>query len=70
MLSVLFTILMFVVFGKILLFSIKAAWGIAMIIFTLVFLPVILIALVLSGLAFIALPVLIVIGILVFIILR
>lgn len=70
MLSFLFTLLMIVVFGKILFFAIKATWGIAKIIFTLVFLPVILIALVLSGLAFIALPVLIVIGILVFIILR
>ena len=70
MLSILFTILMFVVFGKILLFAIKATWGIAKIITTLIFLPFILIALVLSGFIFIALPVLIIVGILAFIILR
>ena len=70
MLSILFSILMILVFGKILLFAIKAAWGVAKIITALIFLPVILIALVMSGLIFVALPILILIGILAFVILK
>lgn len=63
MLTLLFTILMIIVFGKLFLFSIKAAWGVAKILFTIVFLPVILIALVIGGLIEIALPILLVIGV-------
>ena len=63
MLTVLFVILLFVVFGKLLILSIKAAWGITKIIFTLICLPVILIVLVIGGLIYIALPILIIVGI-------
>lgn len=63
MLSVLFAILMFVVFGKLLLLAIKVSWGITKILFTLVLLPLILIGLVIAGLIYIAVPVLAVIGI-------
>lgn len=63
MLGLLFTILMIVVFGKIFGFALKATWGITKIIFSIVLLPIFLIALVFMGLIWIAFPVLLVIGI-------
>ena len=63
MLELIFTILMFVVFGKILIFALRATWGITKILFSVVLLPIILIILVLSGLITLALPILIVVGI-------
>ena len=68
--SLLFVILMLVIFGKVLKFAIKMTWGIAKIVVTLVLLPVILVGLVLSGLIVLALPILIVMGIIVFVALR
>lgn len=64
--SFIFIILMFVVFGKILKFAIKAAWGITKIAVSLILLPLILVGLVLSGLIMLALPLLIVVGIVAF----
>ena len=63
MLTFLFIILMLIVFGKILTFAIKATWSVARIFFTVVFLPLILIGLVIKGLIGIAFPILIVVGI-------
>lgn len=63
MLSLLFTVLMLVIFGKIFGFALKATWGITKIIFSIVLLPVFLIALVFMGFMWIALPVLLVIGV-------
>lgn len=63
MLTLIFGILMLVVFGKIFTLAIRAAWGITKILFYIVFLPVVLIGLVVAGLIYIAIPVLIVIGI-------
>ena len=68
--SIIFIILMLVVFGKILKFAIKATWGIAKIIVSLVLLPLILVGLVLSGPIVLALPLLIVVGIIAFVVLR
>lgn len=62
MLNLLFTILMIVVFGKILIFALRATWGITKILFSVVILPFVLVFLVLQGLIFIALPVLVIIG--------
>ena len=62
MLNLLFAILMIMVFGKLIGFAIRAAWGISKVIVTLVFLPLILIGLVLGGLIYLALPILIVVG--------
>lgn len=64
MLTLLFTILMLLVFGKILVFAIKAAWGISKIVCTIVLLPILLVGLVVIGLVKIALPILLVVGIL------
>lgn len=63
MLTLVFIFLMFCVFGKLLFFSFKAAWGITKILLTFIFLPVILIGLVFGGFLSIALPILVVIGI-------
>ena len=66
MLSFLFAICMIWIFGKLVLFGIKAAWGISKFLVTVVLLPLVLIGLVIGGLLYIAFPILIVIGILVF----
>ena len=63
MITFIFIILMIMVFGKLLIWSIKAAWGITKILFTVVFLPIILIALALSGAIYIAIVLLIIGGI-------
>lgn len=63
MLSLLFTILMIIVFGKLIGVAVRATWGIAKVIVSLVFLPLILIGLVIGGLIYIAFPILIVLGI-------
>lgn len=67
MLSVLFTLFMIWIFVKILIFGIKAAWGISKFLITVVLLPLILIVLVACGLLYIAFPILIVVGIISFI---
>lgn len=58
MLTLLFIICMFGVFGKLFCFGVKAAWGISKFVLTIVFLPM-----VAGGLISIALPVLLVIGV-------
>lgn len=67
MLTLLFTFLMLVVFGKLLVFSVKASWGIAKILLTVVFLPFILIAMAFAGLMVLALPVLLIVGVCTFV---
>ncbi|MBQ4258838.1 MAG: hypothetical protein IJB84_01040 [Lachnospiraceae bacterium] len=63
MLELLFAIGMIWVFGKLLLFGIKAAWSITKILCIIILLPVILVGLVVGGLIWLAFPILIVIGI-------
>ena len=63
MLTIIFWVLMLMTFGKILKFAIKAAWGITKIVVSLVFLPIALIFLVLQGLLILALPILLVVGV-------
>ena len=63
MLSLLFTICLIAVFGKLFFYGLKATWGISKFLLTIVFLPVILIVMVLGGLLYIAFPVLIIIAI-------
>lgn len=66
MFKLLFFICLFWVFGKIFTFGIRAAWGMAKLIFSVVFLPLILIGMILFGLIYIAFPLLILIGIISF----
>ncbi|MCI8639172.1 MAG: hypothetical protein HFG41_08535 [Coprococcus sp.] len=63
MLTILFAICMFWFFGKLLIFGIRAAWGISKILLTVVVFPIILIGVIVGGLVSIAFPILIVIGI-------
>ena len=63
MVTIVFFILMLMIFGKLLIFGIKAAWGISKFLLTVVLLPVTLIGLVIGGLFSIALPILLVIGV-------
>ena len=62
MLTWIFTIMTMVVFGRLIAFAIRAAWGVAKVVFTLVFLPVVLLVMAFSGLLVIAFPLLAVIG--------
>lgn len=62
MLTLLFIILMIGVFGRLLMLSARAAWGITKILFHLALLPIVLIVMVVCGLIYIALPVLALIG--------
>ena len=63
MLTLLFSICMLWVFGKIFILGVRAAWGISKFLLTVVFLPVILIIMVAGGLISLSFPILIVIGI-------
>lgn len=63
MLTLLFVICMFGIFGKLIGLAFKMTWGIAKVLFTLVFLPVILVGLATGGLLVVAFPLLIVVGI-------
>jgi len=51
------------IFAKLIKFAFKATWGIFKILIFLVFLPVTLIGLVFAGLMYVALPVLMVVGV-------
>lgn len=62
MITLLFIILMFTVFIRIMVFAFKAAWGLAKIIVLLILLPIILIALAVAGFIYLALAILIVVG--------
>ena len=61
-----FVILLLVIFGKLLSFALKAAWSITKILFSVVIFPLVLIMLVVAGLMYVALPVLVIAGIVVF----
>ncbi len=62
MLSLLFTIFFFMIFGKMIGFAFRVTWGIFKVLMYLVFLPLILVAMVFGGLVYIALPILLVVG--------
>ena len=62
MLSLIFWIVMLLIFGNVLMFAIKAAWGISKVICTVVLLPLVLVVMVLVGLIKLAFPILAVIG--------
>lgn len=64
MLNVLFLILLFMIFGKILVFAVKAVWGISKILVSVILLPLFLVGLLVKGLLVIAFPALVIIGLL------
>lgn len=63
MLTFVFGLFMFLIFGKIFLFALKAAWGITRIVCSVVLLPIVLVGLVVIGLIKLAVPILAIIGI-------
>lgn len=63
MMILLFSVMMISVFGRLLIWGIRAAWGIGKMIFSLIFLPIVLIGLACTGMIYIALVVLIICGI-------
>ncbi len=63
MLTFLTLIIFFAVFARLLIFGLKLGWGIMKLVGFVVFLPVIILAMIIGGLAFVALPVLVIIGI-------
>ena len=54
MLTFLFFVLLFGIFGKLIWLAVKAAWGISKIVFSIVFLPVVVLVLFFSGLVYVA----------------
>ena len=63
MLTLLFIVCMFGVYGKLFCFGIKAAWVISKFVLTIVFFPLLLIGMLAGGLLYLALPILLVVGI-------
>ena len=62
MLNFIFTIMMAVVFGRLLAFSVRFAWGIGRVLVTLLFMPLLIIGAAAQGLMALALPLLVVMG--------
>ena len=63
MMTIVFTILMFLIFGKIIWFAFRAACGLTKIFFSVILLPVVLIGLVIGGFIYLALPILVIVGV-------
>ena len=63
MLTILFFVLFFMIFGKLVGFAFKATWGIMKVMLYMVFMPLVLISMVIGGFVYIALPILVIIGI-------
>lgn len=63
MFTLLFLICMLGIFGKLLVFGLRATWGVSKLLLTVVFFPVILIGMVFAGLIYLAFPILIIVGI-------
>lgn len=63
MLTILFLIFLFGIFGKLFFFGIRAAWGISKFVLMVVFFPVILIGMLIVGLVKLAFPLLIIFGV-------
>ena len=62
MLTFIFVMCMLGVFGKLIGVAIDMAWGITKVLFTLVFLPLIIIGFVIGGLMKLAIPILVIVG--------
>ena len=56
-------ILMFMFFGKMIIFGIKAAWGLGKFVIGLILLPVLIVGVIAAGLVYLALPLLAIAGV-------
>lgn len=63
MFTLLFLICMLGIFGKLLVFGLRAAWGVSKLLLIVVFFPMILSGMVFAGLIYLAFPILIIVGI-------
>ena len=63
MLTILFLIFLFGIFGKLFFFGIRAAWGISKFVLMVVFFPVILIGMLIVGLVKLPFPLLLIFGV-------
>ena len=63
MLTIMMLFMFFVVFGKMLGFALRLGWGMLKIAAYLIFLPAIVLMMIFGGLIYIALPILIIVGI-------
>lgn len=63
MLTLIITIMFFLVFGRLLLFAIKVGWSIFKIAAFLIFLPALVLMMIFGGLIYLAIPILIIAGI-------
>ena len=63
MLTILFLIFLFGIFGKLFFFGIRAAWGLSKFVLMVVFFPVILIGMLIVGLVKLAFPLLLIFGV-------
>ena len=63
MLTILFLIFLFGIFGKLFFFGLKAAWGLSKFVLMVVFFPVILIGMLIVGLVKLAFPLLLIFGV-------
>ncbi len=62
MMTLLFMILFFGIFGKLIGFAFRASWNIMKVMLYIVFLPAILMIMLFGGLIYIALPILVIVG--------
>ena len=62
MMTLLFMILFFGIFGKLIGFAFRASWSIMQVMLYIVFLPAILMIMLFGGLIYIALPILVIVG--------
>lgn len=62
MMTCLFFILFFALFGRLIGFAFRATWGLFKVLLYIVFFPLILVGLVFGGLLYIAFPLLIIVG--------
>lgn len=63
MLTIIFAVLMISVFWKLIMFAIKATWAITKCVFMFLLLPIALIVLAALGLFYLAIPILVIVGI-------
>lgn len=63
MLTLMITILFFIVFGKLFIFALKVGWSVLKITAYLVFLPAIVLMMIFGGLLYVAIPIIIIAGI-------
>ena len=67
MLEIIFAVCMLVVFGKILGLAIRCAWGLTKVIFGVILLPILLVGFACAGLIYVALIMLIILGLIAFV---